>query len=60
MMVLHDVNLAARYCDHALLMYEDKIELGTTKEMLNEEKLSALYGHPIRKIESETVLFMPS
>jgi iron complex transport system ATP-binding protein len=60
MMVLHDVNLAARYCDHALLMYEDKIERGTTKEMLNEEKLSALYGHPIRKIESETVLFMPS
>ena len=60
MMVLHDVNLAARYCDHVLLMYEDKIELGTTEEMLNEEKLSALYGHPIVKIESEMVLFMPS
>lgn len=59
-MVLHDVNLAARYCDHALLMYEDRIELGTTNEMLSEEKLSALYGHPIRKIENETMLFMPS
>ena len=59
-MVLHDVNLAARYCDHALLMYDDKIELGTTEETLNEEKLSALYGYPIRKIENEQIMFMPS
>ena len=59
-LVLHDVNMAARYCDHALLMYDDKIELGKTSEILREEKLSALYGHPIRKIESETMLFMPS
>lgn len=60
MMVLHDVNLAARYCNHALLMYDDKIEQGTTEEMLTEEKLSALYGYPIRKIENEQIMFMPS
>lgn len=58
MMVLHDINLAARYCSHALLMFENnRIETGTVKEMLQEEKLSELYGYPIKKIES---VFMPN
>jgi iron complex transport system ATP-binding protein len=61
MMVLHDINLAASYCSHALLMFADNtIETGTTDEMLTEEKLTALYQHPIRKIESEKTIFMPN
>lgn len=60
-MVLHDVNLAIRYCDHALLMYgENKIETGTTKEVLSEESLSALYGYPIKQTGNETLAFMPN
>lgn len=60
-MVLHDVNLAARYCDHALLMYGDnRIESGTKEEILKEDKLSALYGYPIKQIENENLAFMPS
>jgi iron complex transport system ATP-binding protein len=60
-MVLHDVNLAVRYCDHALLMYgENKIELGATKEVLNEENLSALYDYPIKQTGNGTLAFMPN
>lgn len=60
MMVLHDVNLAARYCSHALLMYDNnEIETGTIEEVLTEEKLSKLYGHPIKQIGNEPVIFMP-
>lgn len=50
--VLHDVNLANRYCDHALLVYEDgRTEHGTCANILNEESLSDLYQHPIKEIE---------
>jgi iron complex transport system ATP-binding protein len=53
-MVLHDPNLAVRYCDHVLLMYEDgKVEGGTSKSLMTEDRLGELYGYPIRKIESD-------
>ena len=42
---LHDVNLAARYADRCLLLYGDgRWELGASDEILNEERLEALYG----------------
>lgn len=49
--VLHDVNLAARYCDHALLIYNG----GTTRqgrcdEVLTADNLSELYQHPLQEI----------
>lgn len=60
-MVLHDINLAARYCDHAILMYAGgQIETGTNQDMFNEEKLSKVFGHPIEQIEAEQKVFMPS
>ncbi|MGD8576760.1 MAG: ABC transporter ATP-binding protein [Thiohalophilus sp.] len=53
-MVLHDPNLAERYCDHVLLMHEDgKVEGGTSKSLMTEERLSELYGYPIRKVEND-------
>lgn len=49
--VLHDVNLAARYCDHALLMYGNgKARQGTCEEVLSEQNLSDLYEYPLQEI----------
>jgi iron complex transport system ATP-binding protein len=50
-MILHDINLAALYCDHALLLYADEEPVSGGSEMLlTEENLSRLYHYPIRKI----------
>lgn len=52
--VLHDVNLAARYCDHALLIYADgKTRQGVCAEVLTEQNLSELYQHPLQEIEHD-------
>ena len=49
--VLHDVNLAARYCDHALLIYgEGKVLQGTCADVLSGENLTELYQHPLQEI----------
>ena len=53
-MVLHDVNLAARYCDYALLLYGDGVtEHGPAKQVLNAENLGRLYGHPMVGVGTE-------
>lgn len=50
-MILHDINLAALYCDHALLLYTEEEPIhGESEALLTEEKLSRLYHYPIRKI----------
>ena len=50
--VLHDVNLATRYCEHALLIYPDgKTQQGVCTEVLTEENLSELYQHPLQEIK---------
>lgn len=49
--VLHDINLAARYCDHALLIYGNgKIQQGTCTDVLSEKNLTGLYQHPLQEI----------
>ena len=60
-MVLHDVNLAARYCDALLLLFgHGEVLQGSVGEVLNEESLSRLYGHPVRRVETaEGALFYP-
>ncbi|MCC6207940.1 MAG: ABC transporter ATP-binding protein [Gammaproteobacteria bacterium] len=53
-MVLHDVNLAARFCDHALLLIDPETLLhGPTREVLTEENLFKAYGYPIRRLATE-------
>ena len=48
MMSVHDVNLAARYCDHVLLLFGDgTLTLGQTSTVLNRTSLERLYRHPI-------------
>ena len=47
-MVLHDVNLALRYCDHVLLLYGDgQTEQGEIAAVLDEARLTRLYRHPV-------------
>lgn len=44
-MVLHDLNLAAHYCDRLVLMKEGKLEAsGTSVQVLTREKLLSVYG----------------
>ena len=58
-MVLHDVNLAARYCDWALLLFgEGEYEFGDA--VPDARALSRLYGYPLRVIQDgERRWFVP-
>lgn len=52
-MTIHDVNLAMRYCTHAILLYDDgRVESGEINQVVNETTLSALYHYPVRLVES--------
>jgi iron complex transport system ATP-binding protein len=52
-MSLHDVNLASRYCSHLLLLFDDtEVLAGPRDEILNEENISRLYGHPMHRLEA--------
>lgn len=43
--VLHDINLALRYCDRLLMMREGRLfAMGRTEEVVNAENLKAVYG----------------
>ncbi|MBI5329830.1 MAG: ABC transporter ATP-binding protein [Betaproteobacteria bacterium] len=59
--VLHDVNLAARHADRALLLFGDgAFELGPAALMFTAERLSRLYGHPLRALrDDEATWFVP-
>lgn len=49
-MVLHEPNHALHYCDQVLLLYGDgRWESGNSKEILNVERLSALYQCQLRE-----------
>lgn len=60
-MVLHEPALAWRFCDRALLVHGDgHCESGPTRDVLTEERLSALYQYPLRVLASEgSVSFIP-
>jgi len=49
-MVVHDVNLALRYCDRALLLADGEALAGPAGSLLTAERLSALYGVPLRAL----------
>ncbi|MBL8490165.1 MAG: ABC transporter ATP-binding protein [Rhodocyclaceae bacterium] len=51
-MVLHDVNLALRYADRALLLIgEGETRQGAVGEVLEPGLLGRMYGHPIRVVD---------
>lgn len=52
-MVLHDPNLALRYCDQVVLLYGDsRHRVGPAADILDAATLSDLYGHPLRRVEN--------
>ncbi len=53
LMSLHDVNLAIRFCSHALLLLGDgEIRQGPIAAVLDAPTLERLYGHPMLEIET--------
>lgn len=52
-MVLHDPNLALRFCDQALLLYGDsRHRIGPAEEVLRADILSDLFGCRLRRMEN--------
>jgi iron complex transport system ATP-binding protein len=49
-MVVHDVNLAVRYCDHALLLADGNALAGPAPELFRAERLSAVFGVALKEI----------
>jgi iron complex transport system ATP-binding protein len=60
-MVLHDVNLARRFCDHVLLLDQGVAIAGFAAELLTAERLSKIYGVALRTLgQGEETFFVPS
>jgi iron complex transport system ATP-binding protein len=50
---LHDVNLAARFCSHVLMLFGDgKWQAGPRSEMLGRSTLERLYGCEVEVVET--------
>jgi iron complex transport system ATP-binding protein len=60
-MVIHDPNLAYRYCDHMLLLFDNGQWIsGKTKDILTKDNLSRLYNCSIHQLNDEQhTLFIP-
>jgi len=59
---LHDVNLAVRYADRCLLLYGNgRWDIGVTNEVLDEQRLTELYGTTMESVAwRSTRLFVAS
>jgi iron complex transport system ATP-binding protein len=52
LLVLHDVNLAMRFCDHALLLFgSGRAAQGQTRQVIDSTSVGALYGHPVTELQ---------
>jgi iron complex transport system ATP-binding protein len=64
--VLHDLNLAAQYCDQLLVLYEGKVlGIGTPQQILTSELIEQVYGtkpiilpHPVSGVPQ--ILLQPN
>ncbi len=61
-MALHDVNLAARFCDHTMLIFGDGSAMhGPVSSLLTPGHLTRLYHHPIEAVPfGERRAFLPA
>ena len=61
-MVLHDINLAARYASHVLLLDGEGGHVsGPSRQVLTVPRLSAAFGHPLRAVaDGDATLFVPA
>ena len=61
LMVMHDINLSACYCDHVLMIFADgTVRQGSADALLQEDILSELYQHRIRGLNHEDRTFFIS
>ncbi len=60
-MVLHDINLALRYCDHLLLLFADGgVMSGESGSVVDEQLLERLYSYPVRRFSGpHGPIYMP-
>lgn len=60
-MVLHDINLATRFCSHAMLLQPDDNPLvGSLEQVLQPDHLERAYGWPIDRItQGENTYYYP-
>jgi iron complex transport system ATP-binding protein len=60
-MVLHDVNLARRFCDHVLMLDRGVAVAGSAAELLTAKRLSEIYGVALKTLsEGEERYFVPA
>lgn len=60
-MVLHDLNLAAHYAEHIVLMDKGKIiAAGDAAAVMRPDLLEAVYGWPIRRCQDEEGIYFRS
>ncbi|MDH5425617.1 MAG: ABC transporter ATP-binding protein [Gammaproteobacteria bacterium] len=61
-MSLHDINLAARFCSHLLMLTGDGQSIaGRTGEVLNQQNLTHTFKHPIHEItDGDKKYYLPS
>ena len=53
-MISHDINIAAKYADSVILMFQGKIfDVGTSREVITEDNLRTVYGVESRVIDDE-------
>lgn len=54
-LVLHDVNMAARYCDALVALRQGRLLVqGTPEEVMQSERLQAIYGLPLQVMRHPT------
>ncbi len=60
-MVLHDINLAARFADHVILLDgRGGVTAGSRDDVLRADRLSHAYDHPIRGVDVDgRIVFLP-
>jgi len=61
-MILHDLNLAARFCNRILMLFGNgRVLTGETSKLLTTENLNELYGHPINVLNHDSQrVFIPA
>lgn len=53
-MISHDINIAAKYADQVILMFQGRIfDVGTPNEVITEENLKAVYGVVSKVVSDE-------
>lgn len=59
LIVLHDLNLAARYADRIVLMQEGRVAMdGAPREVLKKDVLESVYRTSVRVLEDEGEMFV--